>query len=339
MRIAHVMAGARAGGAEVFFERLVAAQHEAGETVQPIIRRDAGRAGRLRQGGMRPWELGFRGALDIVTRLRLRGMLRGFGPELVMAWMSRAAAAAPRGPYVLVGRLGGYYDLRRFRHCDHLVANTRGLRDWIVGQGWPAGRAHRLPNFSPDLGGAAPALLPTPPGAPVVLALGRLHRNKAFDVLVRALPLMPGVHVVIAGEGPERGALLQAAREKGVASRLHLLGWRGDQAGLLAAADVLACPSRQEPLGNVLLEAFSAGVPVVAAAAEGPREVVREGVTGLLVPVENAGALAGAIRRVLEDGTMAERLAAAARAEFEAVHAEAPVLAEWRTTLRGLAPG
>ena len=336
MRIAHVMAGARVGGAELFFERLVVAQGEAGDVVLPVIRRDGARAGRLRAGGVAPVQLGFGGVLDVVTPWRLGRRLRAFGPDLVIAWMGRAAAATPRGEYVLAGRLGGYYDLRRFRHCDHLVANTRGLVEWVMGQGWPVGRVHRLPNFSPDLAGAAPVALPVPAGAPVVLALGRLHRNKAFDVLVRALPFMPGVHVVIAGEGPERGALLRLARGEGVSSRLHLLGWRGDQAGLLAAADVLACPSRQEPLGNVVLEAFSAGVPVVAAASEGPREVIRGGETGLLVPVEEPEALAGALRAVLEDEGLGERLAGAARVEWEGEHAEGAVLGRWRGVLGGL---
>ena len=321
MRMAHVMAGAAAGGAELFFERLTLGLHAAGETVLPVIRTDAGRAGRLRQGGLDPVQLGFGGVFDVVTRPRLGRRLRAFAPQVVMAWMSR---------------LGGYYDLRRFRRCDHLVGNTRGIVDWVAGQGWPVSRVHHLPNFVPDLSGAVASVLPVPRGAPVVLALGRLHGNKAFDVLVRALPGLPGVHAVIAGEGPEREALLRLAAGEGVADRMHLVGWRRDQGALLAAADVLVCPSRHEPLGNVVLEAFSAGVPVVAAAADGPREVVRDGETGLLVPVEDPAALATALGAVLGDGALAARLGAAGRAEYVAAHAEAAVLARWQTVLRGL---
>ncbi len=334
--MAHVMAGAAAGGAELFFERLTLALHAAGEEVLPVIRRDGARAARLAAGGLRPTELAFGGGLDLVTRPRLRRRLRAFGPRLVMAWMGRAAAMTPAGDWVLAGRLGGYYDLRRFRRCDHLVGNTRGIVAWIERQGWPPGRAHHLPNFSPDLRGARPAALPVPAGAPVVLAMGRLHRNKAFDVLVRAMRLVPGAHLALAGEGPERDALLRLARSEGVAARTHMLGWRGDQAALLAAATVLACPSRQEPLGNVVLEAFSAGVPVAAAASDGPRELIRDGDTGLLVPVEDAAALAGAIRAVVEDAGLAGRLRAAGRAEWEATHAEEPVVRRWRAGLAAM---
>ncbi len=336
MRVAHVMAGAPAGGAELFFERLVVALHDAGEAVLPVIRRDPGRAGRLAAGGLPPVQLRFGGALDLLTRPRIASALREFAPRVVVAWMNRAARQTPRGDWVLAGRLGGYYDLRYYRACDHLVGNTRGIVDWICGQGWPSARVHHLPNFAPDLAGAAPAALPLPPGAPMVLALGRLHRNKAFDILIRALPLLPGVHLVIAGEGPERAALAALARGLAVQDRLHLLGWRTDQAALLARCDLLACPSRHEPLGNVVIEAFSASRPVVAADAAGPSELIVPGRDGLLVPREDPDALAAAVNAVLADPALAARLAQSGRARYEAGHAEAPVVALWRTALAAM---
>ena len=117
---------------------------------------------------------------------------------------------------------------------------------------------------------------------------------------------------------------------RGVAARVHFLGWRTDIAALLAACDVLACPSRSEPLGNVVLEAFSAGRPVVAAMADGPRELIESGRTGVLVAGESAIALAAGIESVLQRRAMTDAMVAAARARFEAVHAQAPVLAQWR---------
>ena len=80
MRIAHVMAGARAGGAELFFERLTASMQRAGESVLPVIRRDAGRAGRMTAAGVAPVQLGFGGALDLLTPGRLARVLRRFEP-------------------------------------------------------------------------------------------------------------------------------------------------------------------------------------------------------------------------------------------------------------------
>ncbi|MBV9736024.1 MAG: glycosyltransferase [Acidisphaera sp.] len=339
MRLAQVMAGAPVGGAELFYERLCLALHGAGDSVLPAIRRDPERAARLARGGLHPVPFAFGGALDLLTRPRLGAVLRRFAPSVVVAWMSRAARHTPRGAWVLVGRLGGYYDLRAFRRCDHLVGNTRRLVAWIAGQGFPAERVHHLPNFSPDLSGAAPASrvsLGIPDGAKLVLALGRLHANKAFDVLLRALPRLPGVHALIAGEGPERAALAALARAQGVADRVHMPGWREDTGALLAACDVLACPSRHEPLGNVVLEAWSARRPVVAAASQGPAELITPGRDGLLVPPDDAAALAAALRDALHDAAAAAALAEAGRARFLAEHAEAPVLARWRAFLAGV---
>jgi glycosyltransferase involved in cell wall biosynthesis len=333
LRMAQVMAGARVGGAELFFERLSIALAGAGDQVLPIIRRDAARAFRLRAAGLHPRELGFGGPFDLFTGRRLGAALRRFAPRVTVAWMSRAASFTPAGDWVLVGRLGGTYDLRRFRRCDHLVANTAELARWIVRQGWPAARVHRLPNFAPEMAGAAPVprpVLGVPDGAPLLLALGRLHRNKAFDLLVCALSRLPRAHAVIAGEGPERARLEALARSEGVAARLHLPGWRSDTAGLLAAADLLVCPSRQEPLGNVVLEAWSASRPVIAAAAAGPAELIAPDRDGLLVPLEDAIALADAIRALLDDPPRAAMLARNGRARYEADFAEAPVLARWR---------
>ena len=331
------MAGARHGGAELFFERLCSALARAGETVLPVIRRDAGRAARLREAGLAPIQLGFGGALDLATGVQLRAVLRRFRPQVTVAWMNRAARFAPSGLPVLVGRLGGYYDLANYRRCDHLVGNTRGIVEWIVSQGIEPSRVHHLPNFCPDLRGAVPERLGVPAGARLVLAAGRLHPVKGFDVLVRAMPLLPGVHVVIAGEGTERAALVALASELGVGGRLHLPGWRGDIAALLAAADVLACPSRSEPLGNVVLEAFSAGCPVVASRAAGPLELIEPGETGLLMPVDDAPALAAAIAAVLADSALAARLADAARRRYEAQHAEAAVVRRWQAFLATVA--
>jgi glycosyltransferase involved in cell wall biosynthesis len=331
MRTAQLMAGAASGGAELFFERLCAALSTAGDEVLPVIRRNAARSARLRAAGLVPAEFGFGGALDIWTRPLVARRLKRFAPRVAVAWMGRAARHAPSGPWVLVGRLGGYYDLRQFARCDHLVANTPGLAKWILDQKkFPAGRVHYLPNFVPDFAGAAPAALPVSREAKLVLAMGRLHRNKGFDVLITAISRLPGVHAAIAGEGPERAALERLANHAGVADRVHFLGWRTDTAALLAACDVLACPSRSEPLGNVILEGFSAGRPVVAAMADGPRELIESGRTGVLVARESAIALAAGIEGILGNPGQSGVMVEAARRRYEEAFSEAAVIAQWR---------
>ena len=336
LRVAQIIAGAREGGAELFYERLCIALHTAGDSVLPVIRREPARAARLQDAGLAPVELGFGNPLDLLTGPHLRSTLRRFAPRVAVAWMSRAARFSPVGEWVLCGRLGGYYDLRHFRRCDHLIGNTHALVDWMTARGWPAARAHYLPNFVADMAGALPASraqLGVPADAKLLLGLGRLHTNKAFDVLVRALPRLPAAHAVIAGEGPERAVLEALARAEGVADRVHLPGWRSDVANLLGAADVFVCSSRREPLGNMVIEAWSARRPVIAAAVGGPAELIDPGRTGLLVPPDDPAALVEAIAQALADPSLSIALAEAGRARYEADFAEAPVLSRWRDFL------
>lgn len=333
MRIAQLMAGAPHGGAELFFERLCAALHASGDEVLPAIRGEPARLRRLQEAGLAPRRFGYRGRLDLATRFRLSRALARFAPDIAIAWMGRAAAAAPTGRWVLAGRLGGRYDLARFARCRHLIGNTAGLAHWIAQEGWPAARVHHLPNFSPDLAGAAPARPGVPDGAKLVLALGRLHPNKAYDTLVAAVATLPGVHLLIAGTGPEEARLRRLARQSGAGARIHLAGWRTDQAALLAGCDVFCCPSRIEPLGNVVLEAFSAARPVVACRSDGPVELIEDGADGVLVPIDDARHLACAIGALLEDPARARRLAQAGRAAYEDRHAAPRVLSLWRRSL------
>lgn len=330
-RVAHVMAGAAMGGAELFFERLCIAQAAAGDPVLPIIKRDGARAARLRAAGLAPVELGF-GHFAPLTRPRIARALARFAPRVVVSWMSRATSFTPRGDYVLLGRLGGFYNLAHFRHCDHLVGNTAGLVAWMRAQGWPASRTHYLPNFVSDYAGVGAAA----DGAgsrPLLLGLGRLHTEKGFDILLRALPDLPGARLLLAGDGPERAALTRLAHALGIADRVTFAGWRQDIGPLLAAADLLVCPSRCEPLGNVILEAWSAGCPVVASAVEGPRELIREGENGLLAAPENPAALARAIATVLADPARAHAMAASGRRHFLERFSAAAVLRQWRDFL------
>lgn len=168
----------------------------------------------------------------------------------------------------------------------------------------------------------ARARLGIPAAAFVVLGLGRLVPVKGFDVLVAALPTLaaavPSARLVLVGEGPERGALEAQATALGVRARLSVLGATPDVAACLAAADVLAAPSRNEGMGRVLVEAMALGLPVVGAEVGGIPAVVADGETGRLVPPGDAAALAEALIELGRDAALVAKhgAAAAARAEL-----------------------
>ncbi len=143
------------------------------------------------------------------------------------------------------------------------------------------------------------------------------------------------MRLAIAGEGPLRPSLETLAARLGLGGRVRFLGWREDVPALLANADFLVCPSLHEPLGNVVIEAWSAGIPVVATASDGPRGLIRDGENGLLVPLpaEPGGgpaALAAAIEALCEDPMLRRRLGQAGRRAYEARFTEAAVVARYR---------
>jgi glycosyltransferase involved in cell wall biosynthesis len=338
MRVLQVIAGAQHGGAELFFERLVMALHRAGVTQHAAIRTAPDRAARLRAAGIATYEMRFGGMLDFFTRAALRREAAQFQPDIALSWMSRATQKFPprrSGKLwpIHCARLGGYYPLKYYRHCDHLIGNTADIVDYIIAQGWPESRAHYLPNFV-DANTAKPLsreIFSTPMGAPLLLAMGRLHQNKGFDVLLSSLAQLPGVYLWLAGEGPEERALRNQAERLQIADRVHFLGWRDDGPALLAAADILVCPSRIEPLGNVVIEAWAQEKPVAAARARGPEVLIKDGVSGLLADCEDADALAQAIRRILASPALAADLAAAGRRAYEQSFTEAAVVARYQT--------
>ena len=332
MRLLQAMAGARHGGAEAFFVRLALALARDRVNQCIAIRRDRERASALRGAGLSPILLPFGGILDFRTRAGLRAAISGFRPDVVLTWMNRATRFCPGGRFVHAARLGGYYNLKYYRRCDHLVANTRGIADYLLREGWPKERVHHLPNFveSPASVPVARDSLDTPGDAPLLVALGRLHNNKAFDVLLDAVAGLPAAHLWLAGEGPERAALEAQVQTLGIAHRVRFLGWRNDAPALLKAADLFVCPSRHEPLGNVVIEAWAAGKPVVAAAAAGPRELIRDREDGLLAPIDDAAAMHMALSEALESRERMSEMAEAGAARYQAEFTEARVVRAYR---------
>ena len=143
--------------------------------------------------------------------------------------------------------------------------------------------------------------------------VGRLDPIKRVTDLVDAVALLgQDVRLHIYGDGPERGAIEARVAQHGLAARVTMHGAIPDAKPAIASLDVLVLPSEAEGFGLVLIEAMAAGVPVVATNAPGIRDVVTDGVTGLLVPVGRPDALAAAIARILADPALRSSLVMAA---------------------------
>ena len=334
MSVLHLLGTAGDGGAETYFVDLVGALARAGAQQSAAIRRHAARAATLAAAGVPVKALPFGGPIDLLTRPAAAGYAKLTGAGLCLAWMNRAARHTPKGPWARIGRLGGYYNLKYYRGFDELVANTEDIAEWIVGQGWPAGRVRCIPNFAVAPPRAHPverASLQTPDDVPLLLSMGRLHEAKAHDVTLQAMTELPDAWLWIAGVGPQEAKLKAMAQALGVADRVRFLGWRTDASALYRTADVCVFPSRYEPLGNVVIQAWAHGLPVVAAASQGPSALIDDGKDGLLVPVDDAGALAEAVRRLLGEPALTAALAAKGLKRVAAEFSEAAVVGQWKT--------
>ena len=330
-RLLQALAGGRSGGAELHFIRLARAFARAGVEQRVVLRPHGAREAALADAGVPVATAPFGGPFDRRTRRILAGEIAAFRPQVVLTYMSRASRHCPPGDFVHIARLGGYYDLKYYRGADHLVVITPDIAEHCVRHGAPRERVHVIPNFVEERRAppADRAAHETPADAPLVFALGRLHRNKAFEILLEAMAMVDDAWLWLAGEGPERPALESRARAVGIWDRVRFLGWYDEPAPLFAAADVFVVPSRHEPLGSVLIEGWMHGLPMVAAASEGPRWLIRDGENGLLVPIDDAPAMAAAIRRLLADRTLAAGLVAAGRKAYEAGFTEDAALARY----------
>ncbi len=305
LKILHIVAGADHGGAETFCLDAIVALHEAG-VKQHVITRPHKRVIETLKSLNIPFDtmsFSFTDKLWGGPSL-IRARVKSFAPSLVHAWMGRAASfVPPRLGVPVLGWFGGYYNLKRYKNCTHYMGVTRDLVRYI---GEASGKPERT--FLAHTFGTLPPAPPlsradfkTPEDACVVLLLSRMHPKKGVDTLLKAAQRLPGVYVWMAGDGPNINEYKSLCTQMGLDDRVRFLGWRDDRAALLAAADICALPSRYEPFGTVMAEAWHAGVPLVAARAAGPSAYVEHGVNGLLCDIDDDKTLAENIKSILEN--------------------------------------
>lgn len=331
LRVLTTCAGAPVGGSETFFVSLTLALKRAGVTVRSALKAAPIRQRALREGGVEFDVVPFLVHFDLWTERKLKRIAREFRPDAVLTFTGRGGAMTPPGDYALIGRLGGYYRLSYFRRCNYLVCITPDLVRHVVEGGFPKDKVFYIPNF-PVVENSLPldrAIFDTPKDAPLALALGRLHTSKALDVLLRATAKVPELWLWIAGEGPERAALTKLAADLGITNRVRFLGWRTDRSALLRAANLCVFPSRWEPNGTVVVEAWAHDVPLVTAGSAGPAWIARQGEDALIAPVDDVDALADDIRQVLASKALAQKLVANGRRRVEQEFSESTVVKQY----------
>jgi len=320
MRVLQVMAGKGNGGAELYSTDIMLSLHEAGLDQCVVMRPDAPRFAELAAAGLRMAPAVLRWPFRPYQRARMKRLIAEYQPDIIHCWMRRAASLVPpRAAPAIIGWYGDYEEQEKhFRACTHFIGVTQDLARHAYAHGAKPGTAFYVPTF-PSVEEAPPidpASLDTPAGAPILLTLSRLHRVKGLDTALRALAALPDCYLWIAGDGPEEAALRQLAAGLGLSQRVRFLGWRTDRGALLRAATICLLPSRYEPFGTVILDAWSMATPFIACASDGPSAYIRDGENGMLVPADDPGALAGAIRAVLGGETLRQAIASAGHAAY-----------------------
>jgi glycosyltransferase involved in cell wall biosynthesis len=252
-------------------------------------------------------------------------------------------------PHESFGRAGGIVDSIADRMTDMVVANSTAAADYalaherldpakvrIIRNGVELPSPERVDRgIRQELGFEDDQL--------VIGCVANYLPVKRHDLLIEAFASVvksfPNARLALVGDGPMRPAMEARIMAEGLDKRTRLVGSVADAPSIIGAFDIAVQASRSEGLPNALLEAAAAGLPIVATAAGGTSEIVRDGDTGLLVPIEDPAALASALLRALTDAELRRRLGGSARARVATVFAMDRFVSEFADLYRELARG
>ncbi|MFO7323870.1 MAG: glycosyltransferase [Chloroflexota bacterium] len=343
MRVAHVIKVIRIAGAERHLLMLLSGLRQRGVDGQIILlveprnpMDDFVQAAAER--GIPLGRVAIHSDIDISVSRRLRRAFAEMKPDIVHTHLLHAdlygipAARLARVPAVVSSRHNDNSFRRRlpmrllnralWRGVDAGIAVSDAVRAFCIEvEGAPPAKMHTIRyglEDRPDPARrqadriAVRSELRLSPDAPVIGMVGRLIEQKGIEYGLRAFaavaPDYPDARLLISGEGPLRNKLEALAASLGVKDRVQFLGWREDVLRIFAALDIFLMPSLWEGFGLVLLEAMSQRLPIVASCVSAIPEVVQHGVTGLLVPPRDTGALAGALRVLLADPPLRQHM-------------------------------
>ncbi|MGV3741821.1 MAG: glycosyltransferase [Burkholderiaceae bacterium] len=303
------------GGAENFFIRMVEALTDAGHETFAVSRGN-GPIAKLLSPKVKQLHLPLASKWDYWSRWKLKRLIAQHRPEVVQTYMSRASRLTrlpKKSSSVLIARLGGYYTIRgNYDHAEAWVGNTRDICDYLVKQGLPADRIFHIGNFVPhprevdenELSQLRSALQ-IPNNALIIFALGRMIEKKGFQDLLQAFAGLPAIIdgkpliLLLAGDGTERARYEQLAQNLNIRERVKFAGWQTDTIPYFKLADLFVCPSRHEPLGNIILEAWMNGKPVLSTRNEGAQELITPDKNALIVPVGDSQGLRDGLQRLV----------------------------------------
>ena len=336
LRVVHVDTERGWGGGQRQLHGLATGMRRRGHQAWVVARPDTLLAAALARDGVPVVPVNPAFEWDPVAAARLRALLRRVRPDVVHAHAAHAlavaalAAAGTSVPLLAARRVAlapRRNPLSRWKYARpaRFIAVSERVREVLCANGIARERVSVVRSgvdLDRRVSRADPATLRSlglVPGRPLVVMVSALvppHKDPRtfLDAVAATRRAGHDVQALLIGDGPLAPAAARACRSLDLDGVVRMPGFRPDAVELLAAADVAVLSSRDEGLGTTLLDAMACGIPVVATAAGGVTEIVRDGVDGLLVAVGDGAALGAAIGRVLRDPALASALAEAGRA-------------------------
>lgn len=248
---------------------------------------------------------------SLFLKARVKKLVKQWQPDVMMGFRPRAARLIPdmAGP-LKVARMGDFpKKLKNFKKCDVLIGNVPQITQRFKELGWQK-HVCTISNFPRD---SAPqpvqrAQFNTPQNAFLTIGVGRFVRDKGFHTLIQALAKITDMHLWLVGDGPELETLKGLARHLSMTDRVHFLGWQARPQDYLVVGNAFCLPSCSEPLGNVVLEAFQAKLPVVATRTVGPSWFMEHDKSGYMVEIGDADDIARGLLRIRDDQNYAHKI-------------------------------
>jgi len=339
MKVIHIETGRHLYGGSLQVYYLMRGLEQHGVTNVLVCEQTSPLADKAKSAATKVYREPIKGDIDIAFIGRLKEIFREQKPDLVhlhsrrgCEWLGGIAAKQLGIPVVLSRRVDNpeprILAALKYRLYDHVISISEGIRSVLASEGVPLNKMSCVPSavdieqysqprtrtwFEHEFGVTQQHF--------VIAVVAQLIPRKGHRYLLEVLPDLllsyPHLRVIFFGQGPEKEALEHLIRQKGLIDIVQFAGFRDDLAQVLPNLDLLVHPAEMEGLGVSLLQAAVAGVPIIASKAGGMPEIVRHGMTGLLVPPKNTKLLKQAIGSMLANPQQAKNMATSAKSLVE----------------------
>ena len=245
------------------------------------------------------------GNWDILSKLYLKLIIFFSKPQIIVAHGNRAIIFAKffsTFNNIPVVAIAHNHNIKYLTRCDYIIALTKYMQQYLISNNFAANKIVLIPNMMKierlyqDREFRNPVVIGT---------IARFVKKKAIDVFLRSLFILKEQNIpfkaLIGGDGEEKEALIKLSNDLELDQQVHFLGWINDKEQFFADIDIFCLPSSHEPFGIVVLEALQRSTPIVATKSEGPIEIIRSGIEGLLCQIDDPQDLAEKLKFMIDN--------------------------------------